>query len=465
MTRVPTPRSVQGVYYGLTLGNTLAASFIWGINTLFLLDAGLSNTEAFAANACYAAGMVLFEIPTGVVADTLGRRASYLLGTLTLGVATVLYWLLWVWEAPFVAWALASVLLGLGFTFFSGAVDAWLVDALGATGYTGSLETVFGRSMVVSGAAMLSGSVFGGYLAQVTDLGVPFLVRAGVLLVMLLVAAWFMRDLGFAPVRGQGALVATRTVLRDSVRHGFGRAPVRWLLLASPFTAGVGFFVFYALQPHLLELWGDPEAYSVAGLTAALVSGASILGGLLAPAVRRLFPRRTSTILLASVSSVLVLLALGVVENFWVAVVLIAVWGTMTAIDDPVHRAYLNDLIPSRQRATVLSFDSLMGSTGGAVLQPALGRTADLGGYGASLLVSGALSAVAVPFVLLSRAQNSPADTLREVAVPGLAPETVAPDHVTAAPEPAAAAEASEAAASDPAGTCRPWLQGGSPPV
>ena len=65
-----TPRSVQRTYLVLMLGNTLAASFIWGINTIFLLDAGLSNLEAFAANAFFTAGMVLFEVPTGIVADT-----------------------------------------------------------------------------------------------------------------------------------------------------------------------------------------------------------------------------------------------------------------------------------------------------------------------------------------------------------------------------------------------------------
>ncbi len=72
-------RSIQRTYLTLVLGNTLAASFIWGINTLFLLDAGLSNLEAFAANAFFTAGMVIFEVPTGVVADTWGRRVSYLL--------------------------------------------------------------------------------------------------------------------------------------------------------------------------------------------------------------------------------------------------------------------------------------------------------------------------------------------------------------------------------------------------
>lgn len=406
---------MQGTYYTLMLGNTLAASFIWGVNTLFLLDAGLSNLEAFSANAFFTAGMLIFEIPTGVVADTVGRRASYLLGTVTLSVTTIMYWLLWVWQSPFWAWAVVSVLLGLGFTFFSGAVDAWLVDALKATGYEGSLETVFGRAQIVGGIAMLSGSVLGGVIAQATNLGVPFLLRGAVLLLMLVVAAFLMHDLGFMPDRSENPLRATRTVFRASIRYGLGNPPVRWLMLTSPFTAGVGIYVFYALQPYLLELWGDEEAYTVAGLAAALVSGAAILGGALAPWARKLFHHRTSTILLATVSSALVLIGLGLVQNFWVAVALVALWGIASAIDDPVHRAYLNDMIPSKQRATVLSFDSLMGSGGGVVFQPVLGRVADVGGYGASMLWSGLISAAAVPFILLSRAQKSPADTAREV--------------------------------------------------
>src|SRR5215210_3148945 len=198
---MPTSRSIQRTYLLLMLGNTLATSLIWGINTIFLLDAGLSNLEAFAANAAFTAGMVLFEVPTGIVADTIGRRMSYLLGTLTLSAASLLYVLLWQIGAPFWEWAAVSLALGLGFTFFSGAVEAWLVDALTTTGFTGDLETVFGRAQAVGGAAMLVGAVGGGVLAQATSLGSPFLVRVGALLVMFVVAAVSMRDLGFTPDR------------------------------------------------------------------------------------------------------------------------------------------------------------------------------------------------------------------------------------------------------------------------
>ena len=132
-------RTVQRTYLVLTLLTTLASSFIWGVNTLFLLDAGLTNTEAFAANAFFAVGQVIFEVPTGVVADTRGRRFSFVLGTVTLLASTLLYFVMWQIHAAFIGWALASILLGLGFTFFSGATEAWLVDALRATGFTGNL--------------------------------------------------------------------------------------------------------------------------------------------------------------------------------------------------------------------------------------------------------------------------------------------------------------------------------------
>jgi MFS family permease len=403
-------RRIQRVYLTLQLGNTLAASFIWGINTLFLLDAGLSNLEAFAANAFFTAGMVLFEVPTGVVADVWGRRVSYLLGTLTLAGSTLLYWLLWVTRAPFWPWAIVSMLLGLGFTFFSGAVEAWLVDALHFAEYEGTLESVMGKGQMVSGAAMLGGSVLGGVIAQATSLGVPFLMRVGVLVAMFFVAARMMRDLGFTPEPSAHPLQDMRKLFHASVDYGLRNPPVRWVMLAAPFSSGVGIYTFYALQPYLLELWGDPKAYSIAGLAAAIVAGAQILGGYLAPFFRRLFRKRTSALILGTLTSAAALAALGLTSSFWVALLLLAVWAMVFAAEMPIRQAYLNDMIPSRQRATVLSFDSLMGNTGGVVIQPALGKVADAYSYSTSLVVGAFVQLAAVPFLFGSRRERAAAD-------------------------------------------------------
>src|SRR2546430_3453937 len=230
---MPSPSSIQRTYLVLLLGNTLAASLIWGINTIFLLDAGLSNLEAFAANAFFTAGMVLFEVPTGIVADTIGRRASYLLGTVTLTASTLLYVLLWQIEAPFWQWAVVSLLVGLGFTFFSGAVEAWLVDALTATGFTGELESVFARGQIVGGGAMLTGSVAGGFIAQQTSLGGPFVLRAIVLGAMVAVAVVLMRDIGFTPEKSGSPLLEMRKIAAASIDYGWRVPAVQWLMVHS----------------------------------------------------------------------------------------------------------------------------------------------------------------------------------------------------------------------------------------
>ena len=406
----PEPRTVQRVYLVLMLFSTLAASFIWGINTLFLLDAGLSSTAAFTANALFTAGMVLFEVPTGVVADTWGRRVSYLLGSVTLAVSTVLYWLAWQAHAPFWAWAVTSVLLGLGFTFFSGATEAWLVDALKFTGFKGNLESVFARGQIVAGAAMLSGSVLGGLVAQWTNLGVPYLLRGLALVVTFVVAFAYMRDWGFVPRSGKHPGREMGQVVRASVRYGLGNRPVRWMMLAAPFTFGVGIYAFYAMQPYLLELYGDEQAYSIAGLAAAIIAGAQIVGGMAAPRVRLLFRNRTSALLAGLLLEIGLLTLLGLTGTFWVAVGLLVLWGLAAAATLPIRQAYLNGLIPSEQRATVLSFDNLLGSSGGVVIQPALGKVADVWSYSTSYLVAAAFQLLAVPFTVLARRERASSD-------------------------------------------------------
>lgn len=392
--------------------NTLAASLIWGINTLFLLDAGLNNLEAFAANAFFTVGQVIFEVPTGIVADMWGRRTSYLLGTITLGVSTLLY--LWAWQihAPFWIWAVTSMLLGLGFTFFSGATEAWLVDALHATGFKGNLDGVFAKAQIVGGIAMLTGSVLGGIVAQLTNLGIPYILRSAILGLNFIAAFIFMKDLGFTPNKSESIVGNTKSLLKISIDKGLRKPVIRWVMLAAPFSAGVGFYVFYASQPYLLQLYGNSQAYFIAGLAAAIVAGAQIVGGMTAIHIGKLFNKRTTVLVTSVVINTALLVVIGLVTNFWVAIVLLVVWGLMFAAATPVRQAYLNGLIDSKERATVLSFDSLMGSSGGVVIQPILGRVADMNGYAVSYIISALFQILALPFLLLAKREHPKSDTI-----------------------------------------------------
>jgi MFS family permease len=277
---------------------------------------------------------------------------------------------------------------------------------------------VFGRGQIVTGAAMLAGSVAGGFIAQRASLGTPFVLRGVILIVMFVVAFRLMHDIGFTPEKGGRPLVEVRRLASATLEYGWRVPAVKWLMVEALFTGGVGIYGFYALQPYLLQLYGNPDAYQIAGLVAAIVAGAQIVGGMAAPFIRRIFHRRTSALIATAGGSVVTLGLIGIMEDFWAVLGLIVVWGLLFAASMPIRQTYLNGLIPSRERASILSFDSMMESLGGVWAQPVLGRAADVWGYASSYVLGAGISAVALPFLALSRRQNAPADTVEVAEAP-----------------------------------------------
>jgi predicted MFS family arabinose efflux permease len=132
---------------------------------------------------------------------------------------------------------------------------------------------------------------------------------------------------------------------------------------------------------------------------------------MLAPRINGLYRRRTSALLVLQMIDVAMLVLIGLILNFWVVIGLIVIWQLAATVSRPIRQTYLNGMIPSEQRATILSFDSLMSSAGGIVAQPALGRAADVWNYAVSYLFSAAVSACALPFLYRARQLAAPADT------------------------------------------------------
>ncbi|HEX2054125.1 MAG TPA: MFS transporter, partial [Actinomycetota bacterium] len=240
-------RRTARAYYLISGLYTLSASLIWGVNTLFLLDAGLDILGVFVANSVWTGAMVLFEVPTGVLADTRGRRLSFLLSNAVLCVSTLAYIAIAEARAGLLAFCVVSALLGFGYTLYSGAVEAWVVDALKARGYQGSLDKLFATGAVVSGAAMLVGTVGGGFLGT-ADLSLPFLIRAGLLVVTFAVALPIMHDVGFTPRPVTlGKLAAEmRRVGRDGVTWSIREPQIRLLVVASMIQMGFLTWGWYA---------------------------------------------------------------------------------------------------------------------------------------------------------------------------------------------------------------------------
>jgi MFS family permease len=371
-----TSRQVIRTYYSLTALYTLSVSVIWGINTLFLMAAGLDIFQVMLVNAVFTAGMVLFEVPTGVVADTIGRKVSFLLCIAVLFVTTLLYvaasyfsWGVW----GFVA---ISVLIGLGFTFFTGAVEAWLVDALVHTGYEGSTEKVFARGQSIFSAAMLIGTVGGGLLGQL-NLSIPYIVRAALLFPTFFIVLFHMKDLGFESRSLSVANFGTeaRAVFLDGIKYGWNNSVIRFCVLVS-FVEGLFFmYGWYSWQRYFLDLLAM-ELVWVAGLVSALMSLSMILGNFMMDRVVRDNANRPAILAVNSAMRASVIVVAGLLgavvpsENrgvllFSVVVFLYLLFGVSFGLSSPIRMAFVNRHIPSPQRATVLSVDSLFHESGG----------------------------------------------------------------------------------------------------
>ncbi len=408
-----TPRRVIRSYMIIAAIYTLSASLIWSVNTLFLLKAGLTIAEVFIANAAFTAGMVIFEIPTGVLADTAGRRASFLLSVLVLSASTLAYLGVSQTGGGVLAFSIVSIFLGLGFTFYSGAVEAWLVDALKATGYQGGLDSVFSRGAMVTGAAMLIGSVGGGFLGNV-DLALPFIGRAALLLLAFVVAYFTMHDLGYTPRALKLARISAemRTVADASVTYGWRQSNLRLLMLAGAIQSGFIMWAFYAWQPYFLELFGDPNAVYIAGIITALLSLATIAGNWLVERLTRRDGKRTTIIIAAVAVFILCMIGVGLTSSFYLAVTLFLIAMGTTGISQPVRQSYIHQLAPSEQRATIVSVDSMFASGGGIVSQVTLGQVAQTGGIAQGYVIGGIFSALCLPLLLLLRRRPSPADVI-----------------------------------------------------
>ena len=400
-----TPKRVVFAYVSTGALFTLATSMIWAINTIFLLQVGhLSVFEFTLVNTAFLVAQAICEVPTGVVADTIGRRTSFLLAIVIIGISTVLYVV-----TPFLGWGLwgftiGSLLLGLGFTFQTGAVDAWMVDALDFTGWEGPKDRVFARGQQAAGAAMIVGSLAGGLLGQI-NLVIPYLVRAGVLVAAFVLVVALVHDVGFEPraLRISAFREETAKIARAGTAYGWRSPVVRPLMFVSAVIGVAGMFVFYSWQPLVLQYLGDPKAVWLLGVVQAVGSSVGIVGaGLVGVAMRSRGRRRHAARVLAvgatgSARVVLVIAAVGLakipagVVPAAIAIGLWLLWNLIFGLTGPIRSGYINEHIPSAQRATVLSLDSLFGDAGGSIGQPVLGWIATV----ASLPIAWAISAVA----------------------------------------------------------------------
>ncbi|MDN5764528.1 MAG: MFS transporter [Humibacillus sp.] len=374
--------------------------------------AGLTPLQLILVGTVMEATCFLFEIPTGIVADLYSRRLSALIGAFVVGLGILIQGI-WPSFWPIV---LAQIVWGIGFTFISGAVDAWITDEVGVD----AVQPLFTRFQQQHLALTVVGTILAGAFGQV-NLQLP-IIAAGVGYLLLGAAMTVvMPETGFHPAPREQR--ETWSHLKHTFLTGVGAAHrpgvVRSFLVIALLT-GISSEVFDRLwTARVLEaftlptVWGtdDPAvwftAFALIGSVVALV--ASLLANRLAPArINALHPSGLlAALLLVQVAGII---AFALSGSLWPALIAMWVRDSARAIAYPVQSAWLNRNVESHTRATTLSLTSQADAIGQVVGGPPLGLLATRTSIPVALLVSaGLLAPAAVVYARLRprrRARN-----------------------------------------------------------
>jgi DHA3 family tetracycline resistance protein-like MFS transporter len=386
------PHRTWLLYVGL---ESLAKWMGWTVAAVyFVRDVGMSPLELVLAGTALEVAYFVFEVPTAVVADTYSRRASMVLGQVLMGAGFVL-----TGAFPDVGVILAAAaLIGFGWTFKSGAEDAWLADEVGPEG----LARAYQRGAQASRALALVG-IGGAVALGLVDLRLP-IVAAGALLAALgVLLALVTPETGFRPAP-LDELGRARSLLRTAGDGGrLVRArPVLVLMIGIAFFAGMwseGFDRLWEAQ-FLLEV-GVPGLAGLDPLVwfGVLNAGALLLALAVAQPLARRFERAgregmTRSLLGLDVILIGGTLMFALAGSFALAAVAFFAVEIARSLIQPVYSTWLNSSIDdSRVRATVISITNLGDSAGQWGGGPALGVIGSAVGLRAALAAAaGALS-------------------------------------------------------------------------
>ena len=397
-------KGIQKIYLIVISLFWLATALPMALFVLLAQTRGLDLLQVGIAMGLYSLTIVLLEVPTGGLADTIGRKRVAILAYSIILISGLV--LLGAFTFP--VFLFGFILNGVGRALSSGALDAWFVDALKAADPDIDLQPAFAKvgtfTLLSLGVGTLGGSLIPGFFNNLpadgttifTPLSMPLAI-SGALYILLLLAVIFLikeerpstnentwlESLGEIPTMVKTAVALTR------------QNNIILLLLGVTSASGFALISFESFwQPHFANLFGGSEGNT---FWFGVIMGGSflvgMLGNMIVTPISKVLGKRYG--LVAAIFQGLrgiVLIGLALQSNLPIAVLLFwLVYLNMGAVNSP-HSTMLNEQIPSEQRSSMLSIESLASYLGGAVGGILLGYIAkELSINTAWLIAGGAL--------------------------------------------------------------------------
>lgn len=389
------------VYTLVTFLSSMA--FYSVISTLFYQSRGLTYTGMFLMEGVLSAAIFLVEIPSGVLADRLGRRKLIITSTICSAVSSIIAALshsLW----PFL---LESAIAGVGIACLSGADEALIYTSLETRGLSDAADSAFALFSSANKAALAASLVVGGWLAEyslslpVYLTCVPLVFASG--LAFLLDEEKPVSAVNSVPVmRWWGSL----SLLRE-------KPMLAVLQIFSSFAFVAGLSMHYLNQPLFLGLGLQLRYF---GLIMLITNAISVGAALCAPALARKLGQPLAVAVPMAISGIAFIM-LPQLQTPIAGVSLVVTILSVDALRVPVYRAFVNDQLQGHSRAASLSTLGFLGSLVSMLVKPSIGIIADLDF--SLLLVSTGMSLVVgsmAHMTLMSRANQRKDRSIRKAA-------------------------------------------------
>jgi MFS family permease len=388
------PHNSVPVYLVLATGQAICFSLFFTVQLIYQVTVvGLDPLQMVLVGTVLEVTCFLFEVPTGVVADVYSRRLSIIVGIALIGCAYALE------GAIPLFWAAlgGQVFWGVGYTFTSGATQAWITDEIG--------EAAAGPVFLRGAQMGLVGGLIGTILSVILGIvhvqipmvlaGLGMLALAGTL--VLVMPERQMRRVEATARSGFGQMKATA---RDALRLAMARPVVKVIIVIS-LVVGLAAEAFDRLStPLVIDRFDFPAVF---GTNSPVIwfGISAVIGTLLGLAASEIFKRTQPgdlgpgepARLLATLAAtdVAALAIFAVANSLWLAFAMLWVRRIVATIGAPVQTAWLNRNLDSASRATVISMTGQANSIGQAAGGPAFGLIANAVSIQVALLASAAV--------------------------------------------------------------------------
>jgi len=335
----------------------LAFSFFCATYVVFLVSKGLDLLQVNLVNVFFMVGVFVLEIPTGVYADLFGRKKSFVLACFLLSLASFVYYL----SESFWMFVSAELIAALAMAFLSGSLEAWIVDSLKHYGFESDLNSVFKKEQQLHQIGTIIGAMIGGYLGTI-DLSLPWLCSSIGMFFLGLISIILIKEEYHFNYSTRLEMKAIQKIIQESIKYGIQYKPIFYLICFSTIFMFIcqGINMYWQIMfKNSFSLNTDKLGWIFFGMSISIIIGNHLSSWFL-----RVFQSDKKALIVSQIIT-----AVGIIIASQLTGLTIVLFGFFfheigRGVFKPLEKTYLNHRIPSEQRATIISFKSMITKIG-----------------------------------------------------------------------------------------------------